>query len=145
MKKLLLTLIIAVAGVFAVMADGRASRDINILPQAARTLLDKQFKADVSLIKTDKTLGRVTEYEVILTDGTEVTFDRAGNWREVEVSRGREVPKYFTPDALRNYVKKNHSSARIETVERKGSGYEVELSDGTDLRFDASGTFLRYD
>lgn len=145
MKKLLLTLIIAVAGVFVVMAGGRASRDINILPQAARTLLDKQFKADVSLIKTDKSLGRVSEYEVILTDGTEVTFDRAGNWREVEVGRGREVPKYFTPDALRSYVRKNHSSARIESVERKGSGYEVELSDGTDLRFDASGTFLRYD
>lgn len=142
--RILSVMVVAIAAIFGVSARDNVTRDVNVLPAPARTYITKNFKADISLIEVDKKLGQVREYEVILTDGTEVKFDRSGNWKEIEAPRGKAVPDAIVPDAIRSYVKKNHKGAKVVSVERKGSDYEVELSDGTDMRFNSAGTFLRY-
>lgn len=116
-----------------------------MLPTAARTTLQRHFKADVSIIKIDKTLGRVDDYEVILTDGTEIKFDRNGNWEEIEVARNRKIPSGFVPGAIEEYVKRYHDDANIVGVEKERRGYEVTLSNGVDMKFDKNGNFKRYD
>lgn len=144
-KKVVLALLLALVVGLGASAKGIYSRNVNVLPVAARTTLKSNFKAGVSLIKSDKELGRVSEYEVVLNDGCEVTFDRSGNWKDVECPANRSVPDKMVPQQIRNYVKANHKKARIVGIERKGSGYEVELSNGVDIKFDRQGRFLRYD
>lgn len=145
MKKLILTLVIAICSVAALSARDNYSRDPSILPQAAQNVISTQFKAKVSIIKVDKTMGRVDEYEVVLTDGTEITFDRSGNWKDIETSASTAVPKTFVPKGVADYVAKNHKSRKIVGIEQDRGGYEIELSDGIDIKFDRQGNFKRYD
>lgn len=145
MKRLFTVLIMTVLLVGAASASDEYSRNSTVLPTAARTTLQRHFKADVSIIKIDKTLGRVDDYEVVLTDGTEIKFDRNGNWEEIEVARSRKIPSGFVPGAIEEYVKRYHDDANIVGVEKERRGYEITLSNGVDMKFDKNGNFKRYD
>lgn len=136
--------------VMAGVAVGASARDTYahsdaVLPEAARTTINNNFKAKVSVVKIDKTMGRVSDYEVVLTDGTEITFDRNGNWDNIETANTSSVPRAFVPQAISDYVAKNQPGARIVGLDRERSGYEVELSNGVDIKFDRQGQFQRYD
>lgn len=144
MKKLLLILALTV-GIFTASARDSYSRNVTDLPSAAQVVLKNSFKAKVSHIKIEKELGRVSEYDVVLTDGSEITFDKSGNWKEVEVRAAASVPDAFVPAAIRTYVKQNQKNTRIIGIEKKRNGYEVELSNGVEMKFDSAGKFLRYD
>lgn len=144
-KRIIMRVAIAMAGVFTASASDIFSRDISTLPTVARELIVKNFKANVSLIKVDKTLGHIDEYDVVLTDGTEISFDNKGNMKEVETSETKAVPKGLVPAAITNYVASSHKGQRIVSIEKKRNGWEVELSNGIDIRFDKEGRFVRYD
>lgn len=145
MKRLLLAIAILAGMAFGTMARDTYAHDASVLPEAAKTTIANNFKAKVSIVKIDKELGRVSDYEVILTDGTEVKFDSKGNWENVETSKYSSVPKGFIPDAVRKYVNKNQPGARIVGIDKDRSGYEVELSNGIDIKFHKDGKFLKYD
>ena len=144
MKKVLLLLMLAITSVGAFARD-TYSRDESVLPVAAKTTLKKNFKAEVSMIKIDRELGRVSEYDVILTDGTEITFDRDGNWKDVEVSKSSKVPSEFVPEKIAGYVKKAQPNTRIVGIEKSKREYDVQLSNGVEMKFDKNGNFKRYD
>ncbi|MCM1005787.1 MAG: PepSY-like domain-containing protein [Prevotella sp.] len=145
MKKFLLAIMLMAGIGLSASARDRYTHDVNVLPAAARTVLKNNFKGDVSVIKVDKDFGRVSEYEVILTDGSEVTFDRSGNWKDIESSMKSSVPDKMVPQAIRDWVKQNQKGARIVGIEKKRNGYEIELSNGIDAEFNSAGRFLRYD
>ncbi len=145
MKKIALMLLIAIGAVSAASAKDTYAHDASVLPKAAQTTIANNFKSEVSLVKIEKDFGRVSEYEVILTDGTEITFDRDGNWDNVETSSAKSVPSAFIPKGISNYVEKNHKGARIVGIDKERSGYEIELSNGIDIKFNKAGEFQRYD
>lgn len=147
MKKILLSLAIALGLSLGISAAARNnySHDASVLPEAAKQVISKNFKAGVSVVKIDKDLGRISEYEVILTDGTEITFDRHGNWDNVEVNNSKTVPPSLVPTAIQTFVKKNFAGQRIVGLDKERNGYEVELSNGVDIKFDKQGQFVRYD
>lgn len=146
MIKKVIMILIAVLGVStAAMAKDTYARDASVLPKAAQTVLANNFKAKVNIVKIDKDLGHVKDYEVILTDGTEITFDNDGNWKDVEIGTNGSIPKAFIPQAISDYVKANQPGQKIVGIEKERSGYEVELSNGVDMKFDKAGKFVRYD
>lgn len=145
MKKIILILALILMGITGANARDTFSRDVNDLPQAARTVLKSNFKAGVSVIKIDKDFGMISEYDVTLSDGSEISFDSKGNWKDVEVASNKSVPKGFIPSAISNYIKKNQSSQRIVGIEKERNGYEVTLSNGIDMKFDKSGNFVKFD
>lgn len=145
MKKIILSLMLLIGIGITASARDTYTHDTNVLPMAARTVLKNNFKGDISVIKIDKDWGRVSEYEVILTDGTEVTFDRAGNWTDIESSRKSNVPDKMVPQNILNWVKKNQKGTKIVGIEKERSGYTIELSNGVEAKFNTSGFFLRYD
>ncbi|MCX4264518.1 PepSY-like domain-containing protein [uncultured Duncaniella sp.] len=144
-KKLLIALVVLIGTSAAAAARDTYSHDVSVLPQAAQTILAKHFKAKVSFVKIDKDFGRVSEYEVILTNGAEISFDRDGNWKNVEVGDNATIPSAFIPSLIAEYVKANMSGKKIVGIEKKRSGYDVELSNGVDIKFDKNGQFVRYD
>ena len=137
-------MIIAVMAVAGVQARDSYARDASALPQAAQTVLSNNFKSKVSVVKIEKKLGRVTEYDVVMTDGSEITFDRQGNWESVETGKNSHVPSGFVPSAITNYVKKAQPGTRIVGIEKERSGYEVELSNGGEMKCSKAGEFVRY-
>lgn len=134
-----------VASSVAAYASDTYSRDAAVLPKTAQSTIADNFKAKVNLVKIDKELGRISEYDVTLTDGSEITFDREGNWKEIEVGRYSHVPSAFVPESVAKYVKSKHLGQRILGIERTRTGLEVELSNSVDIVFDKSGAFVRYD
>lgn len=144
MKKFLILSLLAIATTLSVAARDTFSRNISDLPQTAQNILNQNFKAKLSLIKIEKSLGRIDEYEVVLEDGTEINFDRDGKWKDVEVRLGKSVPASIVPKAIRDYVKANNQNKKIIGIEKTGKHYEVELENGVELRFDRAGNFLSY-
>ena len=133
------------AAVGAARAADEYAHDAAALPKAAREMIASNFKSAVSVVKIDKDFGRVSEYEVVLADGTEVSFDAAGNWENVEVAKSSEVPSAVVPKGVRAYVAANHKGQRVVGIEKERRGYDVELSNGIDMKFSRDGAFLRYD
>ena len=74
------------------------------------------------------------EYEVDLTSGAEIDFKSDGDWKEVKAARGKAVPSAIVPAAIAKYVSKNFSGQTIVEISRKRGGYEVELSNGSELK-----------
>ena len=133
------------AGIFCASARDNYSHDPAVLPMAAQTALKDNFKAKVSHIKIKKDFGRITEFDVVLTDGSEISFDSKGNWKDIEVARNASVPSAFVPSAITSYVKANQKNVKITGIEKKRSGYDVELSNGVEMKFNSEGKFQRYD
>ena len=134
MKKFLISLALVVAVALGATARDSYTHDASVLPEAAKTTIANNYKAKVSLVKVDKELGRVDDYEVILTDGS-----------DVEATRNGSVPSYFVPKGVSDYVAKTHKGMKIVGIEKERGGYDVELSNGIDIKFDRNGSFVRYD
>ncbi len=49
------------------------------------------------------------------------------------------------PKNIRAYVADHFKGARIDKITKEYWGYEVELSNGVDLKFDSKGDFKRMD
>ena len=111
------------------------------LPQAAQEFLNEHFpKARVRMIKVDKHLLKKTDYDVKLTNGTKIEFSNSGKWTSVDC-KTKEVPQGLVLKAIRNYVSKNFPQTFITSIEKKTSGYEIELNDGVELKFNLLGGF----
>lgn len=145
MKKLLATLIAIILVSATAMARDVVSRNVKDLPAAAQTTLAKNFpKQKVNHIKIDKKTFGGADYDVILSNGTEIDFDSDGNWTEVDCG-SQAVPSAFVLKAISDYVSKNFKGQKIVAVEKNSRSYEIELLNGTDLKFDRSGKFLKVD
>ena len=145
MKKTMLLLAVMLCASFAMTARDVYSRNIKSLPAAAQSAIEQNFKAKVSIIEAEYRFGNIDEYEVTLTDGTEIIFDRSGNWKEVDVAPKKKVPSYFVPKTITDYIKEYNEGKRIVGIEKKRNTYEVELENGIEIIFDRAGRFVRYD
>ena len=145
MKKILFILAAALLCTVSVAAKDIVSRNVSDLPVGAQSVVKNNFKSKVTLIKIDKGMVGVSEYEVILADGSEISFDKNGNWKDVEMPVGKQVPDYFVPKPIKDYVAKNNKGQKIIGIEKDRSSYEVKLNNGIEMKFDRAGNFLRYD
>ena len=134
MKKLF---VVALAALFACNAFAGTPVSTNELPKAARAFIAKYF-AGVNVRKAEKDNGRRgMEYEVDFASGAEAEFTADGEWKEVKAARGNSVPSEIVPAAIVKYVNDNFAGLTIVEIARKRGGYEVELSNGTELKLTA--------
>lgn len=145
MKKLIALLAVAILMVLPVAARNNYAHDGSALPPAAKTMLANNFNSEVSLVKIDKNFGRISEYDVILKDGTEISFDASGNWKEIETNVGKSVPKALVPAGVKAFMKKAQPGTHVIGIDKERNGFTVELSNGVEMKFDKEGNFKRYD
>ena len=113
------------------------------LPAAAQTFIQKTFpKPAISYAKIDFD-GRKT-YEVRLSNGTEVEFDKNGTWDKVDCNYSA-VPANLVPATIASYVKSNFPGATIVKIDKERYGYDIELSNDLELKFNKSGQMLSID
>lgn len=145
MKKIISLLIVALAFSLSVSARDQITRNMNVLPAQAVATLNKYFsKVKVNYIKVDKKTFGGADYDVIMTNGTEIEFDSDGNWKEINCGVNK-LPQGFVLPAITNYVKQYYKGERIISVEKDNNKYDVELTDGSELEFDRAGNFRRAD
>ena len=138
MKKLLVLLLsVAAINVYAV-----TERPVTFaqLPQKAQQFITKHFSG-VEFLSGKLDDG---EYEVYLADGTEIDFTSTGDWKDVDCHT-RAVPAAIVPAAITKYVKAKFPNNVIVKISKKYAGYEIELDNDLDLKFDKNGNFLTFD
>lgn len=145
MKKLIMSLALIAGVTLGAAARDEYAHDSSVLPETAQATINNNFRSDVSVIKIDRTLGVISEYEVTLSDGTEISFDRHGDWESIETNKSKYVPSSIVLKPITDYVAQNYDDARIVGLERGRLGYEVDLSNGVDLHFTHSGKFVKVD
>ena len=130
--------VLTVALLFVFALTGRADNDrpitVDQLPATAQKFIKAHFpKTNVSLAKMDTDLFEKS-YEVIFVTGDKLEFDSNGNWTEVDCKRS-EVPAKLVPTQINTYVNANYSGNKILKIEKDRSEYEINLSNGVEIKF----------
>ena len=144
MKKILLSAFaIAALAVTPTMAEDVAIT-AQQLPKEAQTFLTANFaKNKVVVAMHDRDITD-NDYSVRLDDGTKIEFTATGKWESVK-NAAAKIPATIIPDGIQKYVKKNYPQSGIVKIERKRYGYEVELANDLDIKFNAQGQFIGFD
>lgn len=146
MKKILFAAFLLVAGIFTASADDR-ERPINIdqLPKNAQAFLAENFKDLKVAFASENPKYVGSEYEVVYTDRTEVDFNTDGEWESVE-RRYDAVPASIVPAKISDYVTNMGMDGQyIRKIERGRYTWEVELSNGLEIKFDKQFNVIGYD
>ncbi len=110
------------------------------LPAAAKAFVQNNFK-DLKIVYAEKDWN---SYECRLSDGTKIEFNKKGNWKKVD-RKATAVPAALLPKAVHDYVKANFAGCVITKVEKERYGYEIELSNDIDLKFNYQGVLIGMD
>lgn len=111
------------------------------LPQTAKTFIKTNFSGK-KIIYAEKDWN---SYECRLDDGTKVEFNKKGDWKKVDCKNNTPVPAAIVPKAIQEYVAANFKGNVVTKIEKEHSGYEIELSNNIDLKFNKQGQFIGMD
>ncbi len=138
--KLLPLLLIAVLGVALTSCDNDKDEPVpsSQLPSKATEFISQYFpSAKILSSQKDK-----DEYEVKLSDGTEIDFYKDGEWKDVDAAAGVILPTGFYPSEIDNYIAQYYEGLGINEITKVARGYEVELNTGTEMIFAHDGSFI---
>lgn len=125
--------------------DDEKKIDFGELPGEARSFIENYFhSADILSIVQEKEDGR-KEYQVKLSDGTDMEFDEDGEWTNIECYFS-PLPTGILPANVITKVEELHPEAYINGVEKELGGYVVEVTDAGgidwDMRFNAQFEYV---
>ena len=114
------------------------------LPLDAQRLIEKYFqKADVSVVIMDKEAIFV-EYEVRLTDGTKIEFEKNGELKKIDCGT-KAVPETLLPEPVRQYVKNQFPKDFVTEWSKDDFRWKAELSNHLELVFNRKFEFVGLD
>ena len=124
-----------------IFADSDLMVTASKLPEEARAFVGDYFSsASISYIKKDINFLDM-EYEVLLSDGTKIDFDRKGRWEKVSC-KTRTIPSALVPKEISRYIKSTYPKERIVKINKENYGYDIKLSNSMELSFNKSGQFI---
>ena len=140
-----LLIVLSLLSVMACAGNDKITSDTNILPVSSRQFISDHFKdIPVSHIQIEKNLIRISSYDVILTDGTNVEFNHKGEWKEIK-RHGLPIPPAIIPEVIQDLIKKNYSSNKVVKIEKEIRDYEIKLGNGLEMTFDLKGNLIDID
>lgn len=137
LKKLLL-LCLAFVAFQTASADNERPIQLNQLPVEAQKLLKQHFsKQKVALAKQETGILEKS-FDVILTDGTKIEFDRDGVWTEISCKQQTTVPVALVPIQVSDYISQHYPEAQVKKIERERKRCEVELTNRVEITFNSA-------
>ena len=106
-------------------------------------------KIKITLMVNQEEVLTIQKYEVPCFNYLDhfvgkIDFDKKGEWKSIDTNL-KSVPATFVHKSIADYVKKNYPDTFVSKIERDSRGYDVELSNHMDLKFDTNGNFVRFD
>ncbi len=141
MKKLsIITTFIAI--LFCCMGTTMAQND-NSNPGITKFVGQYFPKANVLMVNTEW-----DEYEVTLSDGTQIEFTRSPEWKRIDCEHSTiytNVPAELIPEPIANYVKTNFADQSIKKIEKKRRGWDIELNSELEIKFNKNFVVTKID
>ena len=132
-----LLIVLSLLSVMACAGNDKITSDTNILPVSSRQFISDHFKdIPVSHNQIEKKLIRISSYDVLLTDGTNV---------ELIKRHGLPIPPAIIPEVIQDLIKKNYSSNKVVKIEKEIRDYEIKLDNGLEMTFDLKGNLIDID
>lgn len=144
MKKITYTALTAAVVLMTACSTSSHHKDTTVLPEGPRNEVETNFDSKPVGVTVESNTFGDDEYEVALADGTRIEY-KGNQWTEVEAGNGKAVPDSYIPSATLAYVTSNYPGIKIIKIERNTNGFDVELANGLEIRFDTEGAFLNYD
>ena len=114
------------------------------LPEPVNAFVKQYFpNATIAFVEPDHEHGGL-QHDVTLNDGTELDFDSNHQWDKVDC-KVKPVPAALVPEVIASYVNANYQGVAITKIDHEPYGYEIELSNGLELRFSQYGQFMSID
>ncbi len=85
------------------------------------------------------------QYDVVLADGTQIEFDTDRVWDKIKCPMTNPVPAALIPAPIMTYLQGNFPGVMVLKIDKDGSGYEVELANGLELKFNQAGALMEMD
>lgn len=139
MKTIYLTLLFVLCS--TIMSSQEMMVPYDQLPAEAKSFIKEHFRSPVHHVIKEVERRKIT-YDAVLDDSTEIEFAESGRWTEID-GKGKAIPTSFIQKQILDYVRINNSNESIIKVEILDTGFEIKVSSGADLRFDARGTFVK--
>lgn len=144
MKKIILIMMLFVAGISFAMADNDKPITVDQLPVAVQNFIKQHFPdKKVALAKKESDIFYST-YDVIFTDGNKIEFDSKGNWEEVNCKYS-SVPVEVVPAEIKKYIKSNYPDAKVLKIERDRGEFDVKLNNRVELKFNSKFQLIDID
>lgn len=139
MKKITL-LLIAVLCLTSLKLMADKPITVEQLPKAALTFLQENFPEQKIILAVKD--GRT--YEARLMNGTKVDFNKKGLWKSIDCNL-EPVPEHLIPQPILDYAKANFPNFFITQIDKERYGYEVELNNDINLKFNHAGLIIGID
>ncbi len=148
MRKNVFLALIAIMVIF-VSCDDEKIVSYSDLPKQSQTFLETHFQSvEIGSVIKDRDDGRNT-WEVKLTNGWEIDFRRNGEWNYIDCHSSSIPESIFMlmteTTKIWNYCGENYPNTHIVEIDKESFGYDIELSNGTELRFNSRDDFSRID
>ena len=85
------------------------------------------------------------KYEIFLADGTHIDFDTDDMWDKIECPLTNPVPTALIPPPVATTIQANYPDAMITKIDKDRNGFEVDLANGLELKFNKQGAIVDMD
>ena len=142
MKHYAMMLAALVAGVLLFTECASMRIPYRRLPARAKAFIETYFPTESCVYaERDRDDGR-REYEVKLSNGTDIDFHASGDWKKVDCEYSF-LPAGIVPQAIVDDLAERFPGARISKAERERGGYKLTLGSGAEMIYAADGRFIR--
>ena len=136
-------------GVFALFLLMTGCSDKPVLPEqlpvSVKTFIQQTFPGKtITYAEKDLELTGY-KYDVMLADGTHVEFDTDDMWDKIECPMTSPVPMALVPAPIATHIQTNFPGVLILKIDKESYGYEVELGNGIELKYNKQGALKEMD
>ena len=118
------------------------------LPATAQDFITKNFSSvSVEEVKENSSwqIWEDEKYDVRLSNGIELDFDKNGNVLEIDGNNNETIPETALPSEIVSYLQSNYPDASVVSWDKKDNGQEIELQNDVEIEFDQEGNFQKID
>ena len=143
MKQLLAVGIFALILLMAACSDKPVAPEQ--LPEPIKAFIQQNFPGQtISYAEKDAELTG-SKYDVVLNDGSRVEFDTDNVWDKIECPLTNPVPTALIPAPIVAHLQSQFPNALIVKLDKERYGYEVELANGLEMKFNKQGVLTEMD
>lgn len=139
MKKLILAFIAIVSFGFSTAM----AQNANTNPAITQFVTQHFPNATVQMVMPDE-----DDIDVVLNDYTKIEFRLNNEWKKVDCEHSTTftaVPATIVPEQITAYVNTNFPGAIIKKLEKNFRGWEIELNNGLELKFNSNFKVMEID